>query len=137
MGAQRVYSDGDGAVMRDLRQQVRTTPPLQAGEQEKLLARAALGDRASQDRLVATNLAMVIRMAEGRRERGLSVSDLVLEGSLGFLEAMNTFAQSEGAEFTAFAERKVGDQMDTAIASEAAAVGDAERLVASDIHYQT
>ncbi len=136
MGAQRVHSDGDDAVMRDLRQQVRTTSPLQAGEQEKLLARAALGDRASQDRLVATNLAMVIRLAEGRRELGLSISDLVLEGSLGFLEAMNTFAQSEGAEFTAFAERKVGDQMDTAIASEAAAVGDAERLVAAATDYE-
>src|SRR5437016_909760 len=103
--------------MRDLRQQVRTTPPLQAGEQERLLARIALGDRASQDRLVATNLAMVIRMAEARRERGLSVSDLVLEGSLGFLDAMNTFVQSESVDFIAFAERKVGDQMHTAIAS--------------------
>ena len=136
MGAQRVHSDGDEAVMRDLRQQVRTTPPLQAGEQEKLLARAALGDRASQDRLVATNLAMVIRLAEGRRELGLSVSDLVLEGSLGFLEAMNTFAQGEGSDFTAFAERKVGDQMDAAIASEAAAVRDAEQLVAAATDYE-
>src|SRR2546430_16203263 len=111
--------------MPERRTKVRTPPPLQAGEQERLLARIALGDRASQDRLVATNLAMAIRMAEARRERGLSVSDLVLDGSLGFLEAMNTVVQSKSADFIAFAERKLGDQMDTAIASEAAAVRDA------------
>src|SRR5438128_9576646 len=135
MGAQGVHSDGDDAVMRDLRQQVRTTLPLQAGEQERLLARIALGDRASQDRLVATNLAMVIRMGEARRERGLSVSDLVLEGSLGFLEAMNTFVQSKSADFIAFAERKVGDRIDSAIASEAAPVRDGALLVAAATHY--
>src|SRR2546428_11880875 len=107
MGAQRVHSDGDDAVMRDLRQQVRTPPPLQAGEQERLLARIALGDRASQDRLFSTNLAMEIRMAEAFRERVLSVSDLVLEVSFGFLAAINTFVQSNSLDFIAFAERKV------------------------------
>ena len=136
MGAQRVHSDGDDAAMRDLRQQARATRPLQPGEQEKLLERAALGDRASQDRLVATSLAMVIRLAESRQDRGLSVSDLVLEGSLGFLEAMNNFAQKESAGFTAFAERKVGEQMEAAIASEEAAVRDAALLVAAATDYE-
>ena len=55
---------------------------------------------------------------------------------MGFLEAMNTFVQSKSADFIAFAERKVGDQMDTAIASEAAAVRDAELLVAAATDYE-
>ena len=65
-------------------------PPLRSGEQERLLERSAFGHRASQDRLVAANLAMVLRLAEARNDRGLSVGDLVQEGSLGLVEAVRT-----------------------------------------------
>src|ERR1700674_6024895 len=58
----------DAAALRDLVQEVRLNRPLQAGEQEILLGRAALGYRQSQDRLVAANLAMVIRLAVARKE---------------------------------------------------------------------
>src|SRR2546430_1745243 len=98
MGAQQVYPDGDGGVLHELRQQVRATPPLKSGEMDKLVERAAVGDRASQERLVATNLAMVIRLAEGRAARGLPVGDLVQEGSLGLIEAMRTFATDGGGD---------------------------------------
>ena len=136
MGAQHVHPDGEDAVIRELRQQARTTPPLRPGEQETLLQRAAFGDRSSLDRLVAANLPMVIRMAEARQDRGLSTSDLVQEGSLGFLEAVSTFGQAEAADFAAFAESRVGAQMDAALASEAAAVRDAELLVAAATDYE-
>src|SRR6266487_2648823 len=66
MGAQPVHADGDGGVLSELRQQVRATPPLKSGEVDELVERAALGDRASRDRLVAANLATVIRLAEAR-----------------------------------------------------------------------
>src|SRR4051812_21580291 len=111
MGAQPLDSDGDAGVLRELRQEVRATPPLKSGEGDKLLERAALGDRASQERLVAANLAMVLRLAEARVDRGLSVGDLVQEGSLGLIEAMRTFAPHGGGDFGTFAEEKAGTQM--------------------------
>jgi RNA polymerase primary sigma factor len=127
---------GDDAVMRDLRHQAKVTPPIDEGEETELLQRSARGDQRSQTRLVAAKLAMVIRMAESRRERGLSVSDLVQEGSLGLVEALKSFEGREAAAFDAFAERKVGDQMDAAIATEAAAVREAEQLVAAATDYE-
>ncbi|HEV8596733.1 MAG TPA: sigma factor [Candidatus Dormibacteraeota bacterium] len=135
MGAEPVHPDGDEAVMRDLRRQVRATPPLRAGEQETLLQRSASGDQASRERLVAANLAMVIRQAEARQEKGLSVPDLVQEGSLGLVEAVRSFPQ-DGGDFGAFAEQRVGEQMDAAIAAEAASVRDAEQLVAAATDYE-
>jgi len=134
MGAQPMYPADDDS-MRELRQQVRTTPGLRAGEQEQLLERAELGDRASQDRLVAAHMAMVIRLAEARQDRGLSVGDLVQEGSLGLVEAVRTFGREAG-DFESFAERMVGEQMDAAIATEAAAVRDAEQLVTAATDYE-
>ncbi len=135
MEAEPVHPDGDEAVMRDLRRQVRTTPPLRAGEQETLLQRSASGDRASRERLVAANLAMVIRLAEARQEKGLSVPDLVQEGSLGLVEAVRSFPQ-DGGDFGAFATQRVGEQMDAAIAAEGASVRDAEQLVAAATDYE-
>jgi len=122
--------------MRELRQQARTTPSLGAGELEALLERSARGDRVSQDRLVAANLRMVIRLAEARQEGGLSVPDLVQEGSLGLVEAVRTFATEGNSDFAAFAESKVGAQMDAAIKAEAAAVREGEQLVAAASDYE-
>lgn len=122
--------------MRDLRRQAGTAPRLRDGEEAALLARSADGDRSSQDRLVAANLGMVIRLAEARGDRGLPVSDLVQEGSIGLVDAVRTFAASGAPDFASFAEQKVRDQMDAAIAAEAATVRDAELLVAAANDYE-
>jgi RNA polymerase primary sigma factor len=147
MGAQSRHEEiGDSAssdpihdeldILRDLVRQARLAPPLSAGDEPKLLERAALGDVASQERLVAVNLNMVIRLALERGEQALSVPDLVQEGSIGLVEAVRTFADSDESNFGGFAERKVGALMDAAIAAEAAAVRDAELLVAAATDYE-
>ena len=125
----------DEAVLSDLRRQAAEAAPLAAGEAEKLLKQSALGDRASQEKLVAANLSMVIRLADARPDRGLSTLDLVQEGSIGLVEAVQTFADGGESNFAAFAERKVGQQMDTAIAAEAAAAREAELLITAAADY--
>ena len=122
--------------MRELRKQARLTPALGQPEQAGLLEKSALGDRSSQERLVAANLGVVIRLAEARQERGLSVPDLVQEGSLGLLEAVRAFATSGEGDFAQFAEHMIGEQMDAAIAAESAAVRDAELLVTAASDYE-
>ncbi|HET7420620.1 MAG TPA: sigma factor [Candidatus Dormibacteraeota bacterium] len=136
MGSTPADSEQDAALLRDLRRQAGATAPLTDGEQSRLLSRSASGDRPSQDRLIAANLGMVIRLAEARGEKGLSVPDLVQEGSLGLLEAVRSFAASGEGEFSRFAEQKVGAQMDAAIDAEAAAVREAEQLVAAATDYE-
>ena len=129
-------TNSDDSVMRDLRRQARLSPPLETAEQDRLLVRSAAGDKSSQDRVVAANLGMVIRLAEARDDKGLSVPDLVQEGSLGLVDAVRTFSGSGANDFEAFAQRKVGDQMDSAIAVEASAVRDGELLVAAANDYE-
>ncbi len=122
--------------MRDLIRQVNATRPLGEGEQTQLLERAALGDKASQERLVAANLGLVIRLAAERDQQGLSTPDLVQEGSIGLVEAVRTFAGSGENDFALFAEGQIGAQMDEAIATEAAAVRDAHLLVTAATDYE-
>src|SRR3989440_11951734 len=135
MGAQPRPADDD-AVMRHLRQQVRTTTPLDPVEEKALLEKSSLGDRVSLDRLVAANLGMVIRLAEAHHDSVLSVPDLVMEGSIGLGEAARSFATSGEPYFAKFAARKVGDQMGSAIAAEAAAGRDARLRVPASSDYE-
>ncbi len=122
--------------MRELVRQVEGTRPLAPGEQERLLERAGLGDKGSQERLVALNLGLVIRLAEERVEHGLSMPDLVQEGSIGLVEAVRGYAGGGGIDFGSFAEQRITARMDEAIAVEAAAVRDAELLVIAATDYE-
>ncbi|HXD80699.1 MAG TPA: sigma factor [Candidatus Acidoferrum sp.] len=128
--------DSDAETMRDLMRQVDATRPLGQGEQKQLLERGALGDKASQERLVAAHLRLVIQLAGERGQRGLSTPDLVQEGSIGLVEAVRSFAGSGEDDFESFAERQIGAQMDRAIATEAAAVRDAQLLVTAATDYE-
>lgn len=135
MGAAAQPNDDD-YIVREMRRQVRATPPVDPTEEKTLLEKSSLGDRSSLDRVVAANLAMVIRLAEMRQDNGLSVPDLVQEGSLGLVEAARSFATSGESDFATFASHKVGEQMDAALAAEAAAVRDAELLVTAASDYE-
>jgi RNA polymerase sigma factor (sigma-70 family) len=128
--------DSDMETIRDLMRQVEATRPLGKGEQKQLLERAALGDKASQERLVAANLGLVIRLAAERGDQGLSMPDLVQEGSIGLVEAVRSFAASVENNFASYAEQQIGAQMDQAIATETAAVRDEQLLVRAMTDYE-
>ena len=135
MGSRPASSEPDEAAVRDLLRQAQAAA-LRDEEEARLLEASAGGDRSSQDRLVTANMGMVVRLAESRRDKGLSVPDLVQEGSIGLVEALRTFAASGERDFRKFAELKVGQQMDAAIAAEAAAVREGELLVAAASDYE-
>lgn len=128
--------EDDAAALEELVRHVQLTRPLQPGEEQSLLERASLGDRPSEDRLVAGHLAMVIRLAGSRGHHELSVTDLVQEGSIGLVEAVRAFAGSGAPDFVSFAEERVAAQMDAAIDAEAAAVRDAHLLVNAATDYE-
>jgi DNA-directed RNA polymerase sigma subunit (sigma70/sigma32) len=127
---------GAADELRELIRSARSAGALTPGEESKLLERAALGDRASQDRLVAAHLERVVKLATTRAEQGLSAPDLVQEGSIGLLEAVRTYADSGESDFAKFAEARIAAQMDAAIAAEAAAVREGELLVAAATDYE-
>lgn len=121
-----------GALMRD----ARSVGQLAPAEEAKLLLRASLGDESSQERLLAANLDKVVRLAGQRDGQGLSVPDLVQEGSIGLLEAIRTFADSGETDFASYAEARIGAQMDAAVSEEIAAVREGELLVAAATDYE-
>ena len=102
---------------------------LDSAEQDQLLRRAALGDMASQERLVEAFMPTVVRMASTRGDQGLPAGDLVQEGSIGLIEAIRAYPGSGETDFRRFAEARIAAQMTAAIDAEAAAVHEAQQLV--------
>jgi DNA-directed RNA polymerase sigma subunit (sigma70/sigma32) len=128
--------DSDEETMRDLERLVAETPPLSGVDLERLLERAALGDKVSQERLVAANLGLVIQLAADHEAQGLSMPDLVQEGSIGLVEAVRKFAESGQTDFREFAEQRIAEQMDRAVTAGAAAMRDVELLIAAATDYE-
>ncbi|HEY8816207.1 MAG TPA: sigma factor [Candidatus Dormibacteraeota bacterium] len=133
---ERTSVDEDADALAALARSVWVSRPIEPNEVQALLERSAMGDRASEERLVAAHLPMVIRLAGTRKDQGVSAADLVQEGSIGLVQAVRSFAGSGEADFGAFAEVRIGSQMDAAIASEAASVRDAHLLVAAATDYE-
>ena len=102
---------------------------MDSGEQQELLRRAGAGDKASQERLVEAFMPTVLRLARTRGEEGLPLGDLVQEGSIGLIEAIQSYNGSSESDFVRFAEAHITAHLTIAIDAEKAAVREAQQLV--------
>ncbi|GIW89143.1 MAG: RNA polymerase sigma factor [Isosphaeraceae bacterium] len=77
---------------------------LLTAEEEKMLAQGvARGDMAARDRMIRANLRLVVNIARGYVGKGLSLQDLIEEGNLGLLRAVEGFDPSIGTRFSTYA----------------------------------
>lgn len=73
------------------------------GHSERLAARARRGDRVARTTLVEEHMGMVRTIALRYRDLGLPVEDLVQEGAIGLLAAVDDFDSSRGTSFSTYA----------------------------------
>ncbi len=78
--------------------------PLLSVEQERALAKLVVekNDPRARDRLVRSNLRLVVNIAKKYVSRGLSLSDLVEEGNLGLIKAVDYFDPERGIRFSTY-----------------------------------
>lgn len=77
---------------------------LLTADEEKELARAiGRGDVRARDRMVRANLRLVVNIARGYTGKGLGLQDLIEEGNLGLLRAVEGFDPEMGTRFSTYA----------------------------------
>ena len=77
---------------------------LLTADEEKMLAhRIADGDKLARDRMVRANLRLVVNIARGYVGKGLALQDLIEEGNLGLLRAVEGFDPAVGTRFSTYA----------------------------------
>lgn len=90
-------------VVRIHLNEIKKIPLLTNDEEIQLATRAAAGDKAARDKLLTSNMRFVIKIASQYLNKGLEYEDLISEGYLGLMKALDHFDVSKGYHFISYA----------------------------------
>jgi RNA polymerase primary sigma factor len=85
-------------------------------EEIDLSKRAKKGDKAARKRLIEKNLRLVVSIAKKSRGRGLSFEDLIQEGNIGLIRAVEKFDHDRGFRFSTYATWWIRQAVQRAVA---------------------
>lgn len=94
-------------------------PLLSAEEEIKLAERMKNGDEAAKNRLIEANLRLVVSIAKKYVRRGMQFLDLIQEGNMGLIKAVEKFDYTKGFKFSTYATWWVRQAITRAIADQA------------------
>ena len=104
-------------------------PLLTREEEVDLARRVAAGDEAAKQRMIESNLRLVVQVARRYLNRGLPLGDLIEEGNLGLMRAVEKFDGARGVRFATYATWWIRQAVSRALANQA-------RTVRIPIHVQ-
>ena len=116
--AENVDAFADDSVRMYLRE-IGKIPLLTTEEEADLAQRIVKGDKKAKDKMVESNMRLVVSIAKRYGGRGLDFLDLIQEGNTGLLRAVDKFDPSKGFKFSTYATWWVRQAITRAIADQA------------------
>ena len=93
----------DESILNLYLKDINRIPLLTREEEIELSQKAQAGDKAAKDKLVQANLRFVINVAKNYQNHGIDLVDLISEGNIGLLSAVEHFDISKGYHFISYA----------------------------------
>jgi RNA polymerase primary sigma factor len=109
----------DKSPLESYMREINETPLLTAAEEKDLAYRIEDGDAYARDHLVRANLRLVVNLARGYLGKGLELQDLIEEGNLGLLRAVEGFDPSMNTHFSTYASFWIKQSMKRAVVNAA------------------
>ena len=108
----------DRNVMRTYMQEIGKTPLLTPEEEVELAERIKKGDKAARDRMISANLRLVVKIAHDYNNFGLPLLDLISEGNIGLVKAVERFDPSKGGKLSTYAAWWIKQSIKRALANQ-------------------
>jgi RNA polymerase nonessential primary-like sigma factor len=101
---------------------VRKTPLFTAEQEFEVATRARAGDFAARQSMIEHNLRLVVSIAKAYAGRGVPMADLIEEGNLGLMHAIDKFEPERGFRFSTYATWWIRQSVDRALVNQGRAV---------------
>ena len=98
-----MMTESDNEVLSIYLREINRIPLISHEEEYELAVRAKKGDRIARDRLLRANLRFVVSVAKKFRGQGLPLADLINEGNIGLITALDKFEPDKGYHFISYA----------------------------------
>jgi RNA polymerase nonessential primary-like sigma factor len=121
-GASSLGVDADMAsqsVLQAYLNRIRATPLLSPQQEFDTAVRARRGEFAARQSMIEHNLRLVVSIAKGYSGRGVALADLIEEGNLGLMHAIEKFEPERGFRFSTYASWWIRQNVERAIMQQA------------------
>jgi RNA polymerase primary sigma factor len=98
--------------------EIRKSPLLSSKQERDLAIRIGKGDDAARNEMIESNLRLVVKIAKKYLHRGLALSDLIAEGNIGLIKAVERFAPDRETRFSTYATWWIKQSIERAVANQ-------------------
>lgn len=99
-------------------QEIGKTPLLTIDEEISLAKRILKGDKAARDHMISANLRLVVKIAMDYKDFGLPLLDLISEGNIGLIKAVERFDPTKGGKLSTYAAWWIKQSIKRALANQ-------------------
>ncbi|MDB6029992.1 MAG: RpoD family polymerase sigma factor [Verrucomicrobiales bacterium] len=114
---ERLPYDGNTALRLYMRE-AGVVPLLKPGEEAKLAALIRKGDRKARERMILANLRLVVKIAREYEDFGLPLLDLINEGNMGLMKAVEKFDPRKGGKLSTYGSWWIRQSIRRALANQ-------------------
>jgi len=120
-GSEGVFKGTENGVKDSIQiylREIRKSPLLSSKQERELATRIGLGDEDARNDMIESNLRLVVKIAKKYLHRGLPLSDLIAEGNIGLIKAVERFSPDRETRFSTYATWWIKQSIERAVANQ-------------------
>ena len=109
---------GERSTIKQYLQEIGQIPLLTPEQEVQLAKRIHRGDRSARDLMIKSNLRLVVKIAHDYKDFGLPLLDLISEGNIGLIKAVERFDPAKGGKLSTYAAWWIKQSIKRALANQ-------------------